>query len=167
MERINNKRYDSKYNSEYKERIAELIEYILNKKYGEIISHKEASNILKYNIEIEKEFKRYQAQMIKIKNFLIDYGYMLKGIAGVGYYILTPKQIAGHCYRTYIVKTQRLLEKSNKILINTDISELSEIRKEEHDNILKLNNNLNNNIDKVIQTSGYYNRKEYYNNLKD
>ena len=124
MERINNKRYDSRYNSEFKERIAELIEYILNKKYGEIITHKEASNILKYNIEIEKEFKRYQAQMIKIKNFLIDYGYMLKAIAGVGYYILTPKQIAGHCYRTYILKTQRLLEKIEAFVENQDQSEV-------------------------------------------
>ena len=160
-------RYDSRYNSEYKQRIQELVEYILDKNYGQTISNEELSKILHYNIEIEEEFLKYKSTMGRVKNFLIDYGYILKSIAGVGYYILKPKQIAGYCYRTYIVKTQRLLDKSDRILTHTDKTKLSDIRKEEHSNVLQLNTDVNEGIWKTIQTSGYYKRKTYYENLGD
>lgn len=162
-----NSRYDSRYDSEYKQRIQELVEHILDKDYGQTISNEEASKILHYNIDSEEEFKKYKSTMARIKNFLIDYGYILKSIAGIGYYILKPKQIAGHCYRTYIVKTQRLLGKSDRILTHTDKTELSDIRKEEHANVLQLNTAVNAGIWNTIQASGYYKRKTYYDNLED
>lgn len=167
MEKFSNKRYDSRYNSEFKDRIADLVEHILNKHYGETVLNQEAAKILHYNIDDEEEFKKFKSQMGRVKNFLIDYGYILKSISGIGYYILTPKQIAGHCYRTYITRTQRLLDKSNRILTHTDKTELSEIRTEEHENVVELNNLLSDKIYETIQTSKYYNRKAYYDNLED
>ena len=167
MSGFNQNRYDSRYNSEYRERIGELVEFITSKNYGETISNEEAGRILHYNIDDEAEFKKYKSTMARVKNFLIDYGYILKSIAGIGYYILKPKQIAGHCYRTYIQRTQGLLEKSNKILTHTDKTELSQVRKEEHSNMLELNTVLDNAIWRTIQASGYYKRKAYYDNLED
>lgn len=160
-------RYDSRYDSEYKQRIQELVEYILDKNYGETISLEEVGRILHYNIDHENELNNLKSTMARVKNFLIDYGYILKSIAGIGYYILKPKQIAGHCYRTYIVKTQRLLDKSDRILTRTDRTELSDIRREEHANVLQLNTDVNEGIWNTIQASGYYKRKTYYDNLED
>ena len=160
-------RYDSRYNSEYKQRIQELVEYILDKNYGETISNEECSHILHYNIDNEDELKKYKSTMGRVKNFLIDYGYVLKSISGIGYYILKPKQIAGHCYRTYIRRTMDLLDKSDRILKHTDKSELSDIRREEFDNVENLNERVNDGIWNTIESSGYYNRKAYYDSLED
>jgi hypothetical protein len=162
-----NTRYDSRYNSEYKDRIAELVEFILDKNYGEIILNSEISKILHYNIDDEKEFLKFKSTMSRVKNFLVDYGYILKNVSGTGYYILKPKQIAGHCYHTYIVKTQRLLDKSDRVLNHTDGTQLSEIRKEEFNNVLELNTVLNDKIWETIKHSGYYDRKAYYDSLED
>lgn len=104
MPRFNQNRYDSNYASEYRERIGELVEFILEKEYGDTILLEEAARILHYNIDDEDELKKFKSTMGRVKNFLIDYGYVLKSISGIGYYILKPKQIASHCYRTYIQK---------------------------------------------------------------
>lgn len=162
-----NFRYDSRYQSEYKQRIQELVEYILDKKYGETISFEEASLILHYNLEDEKENKKFRSTMGRVKNFLIEYGYILKSIAGVGYYILKPKQISGYCYHTYIRKTENLLGKSARILQHTEKTELSNIRREEYNNVCNLNIDVASAINTTIENSKYYNKKEYYDNLKD
>ena len=162
-----NFRYESNYNSEYKQRIQELVEYILDLNFGETISFEKAGYILKYNIEDEKEYKKFRSTMQRVKNILIDYGYVLKTITNVGYYILKPKQISGYCYHTYIRKTEKLLGKSSRILQHTKTSELSEIRKEEYDNVCDLNIDLITNIDNTIENSNYYNKKYYYDNLDD
>lgn len=162
-----NTRYDSRYSSEYKDRIAELVEFILDKNYGEVVLNSELSKILHYNIDDEKEFAKFKSTMCRVKNFLVDYGYILKSVSGTGYYILKPKQIAGHCYHTYIVKTQRLLDKSDRVLNHTDGTQLSEIRKEEFNNVLELNTVLNDKIWETIKHSGYYDRKAYYDSLED
>ena len=44
-------RYEGAYNSEYKQRISELVEYILNSDYGTTIDFSKCANILHYNIE--------------------------------------------------------------------------------------------------------------------
>jgi hypothetical protein len=160
-------RYDSRYESEYKQRIQETVEYILDKNYGDTLSNIDLGRMLHYNIDNDEEFKKYKSTMSRIRDFLIEYGYVLKGVPGVGYYILKPKQIAGHCYRTYIKKTTRLLTKSDRILSCTDKTQLSDIRKEEHANVHELNTVLNNDIWNTIKASGYYKRKTYYDNLND
>lgn len=160
-------RYDSRYNSEYKQRIQEVVEYILDKKYGEVVSNTELGSILHYNIDDEKEFIKFKSMMGRIKSFLIDYGYILKSVSGIGYYILKPKQITGHCYRTYVKKSQRALDKSSYILDHTDLTELSDTRKEEFDNFQSLNKELIDSMDKLITTSRYYDRKSYYESLED
>ena len=162
-----NFRYESSYKSEYKQRIQELIEYILSLNYGETIGFSKVAYILKYNIEDEKEYKKFRSTMSRVKNILIDYGYVLKTITNVGYYILKPKQIGNYCYRTYIKRTENLLEKSNRILNHTDKSMLSEVRKEEHENVMNLNLDLINTIDMTIENSSYYSKKNYYDSLED
>lgn len=168
--KTNQYRYDSRYNSELKTPLQELIEYILNnKKHGDTVTNEEASRILMINWDSndEKEKQRFRVHMGRVKNFLIEKGYVLKGISGIGYYILKPKQVAGHCYRTYIRKTMSLLDKSEKVLKHTDKTELEGDRIEEYDNIVVLNQTLSDGIAKEIEESRYYNRKFHYDNLED
>lgn len=159
--------YESSYNSEYKQRIQKTIEYILSKKYGTTVLNTDLGKMLHYNIDLEEEYKKYKSTMCRIKNFLIDYGYILKSVAGVGYYIMKPKQISGYCYRTYITKTQRLLDKSARILNHIDTNELSEDRLSERQDVINLNSEISQNIEGTIVVSTYYSRKNYYNNLDD
>lgn len=162
-----NFRYTGEYKSEYNQRIAELIEYILDQDYGVTISFEKCASYLHYNIEDEHENKKFKSTMGRVKNFLIDKGYVLKSIPGVGYYILKPKQISGYCYHTYIKRTENLLGKSGRILSHVAQSELSEIRKEEYDNLCDLNFDVTNAIDSTIENSKYYSKKNYYDNLDD
>lgn len=105
--------------------------------------------------------------MARIKNFLIDYGYILKSIGGVGYYILKPNQISNYCYRTYVERTFELLEKSERILNHTDQSEMIEIRKKELSEMKELNKGIKVSIGKTIRNSDYGRNRVVYNNLKD
>ena len=162
-----NFRYDSSYQSEFKQKIQETVEYILERNYGDTISFNTLGKLLHYNIYDEVENKKFKSTMGRVKNFLIDKGYVLKSIPGVGYYILKPKQISGYCYHTYIKRTENLLEKSDRILSHVAQSELSEIRKEEYENVCDLNSDVINAIDSSIENSKYFNRKNYYDNLED
>ena len=116
---------------------------------------------------IEKEARKFKSTMVKVKNFLIDYGKILKTISGVGYYILKPKQISGYCYKTYITITSKILSKSERILKHVDREELDEPRTEEYENIKSLNQELQEAIEGTINSSVYYSRKDYYNSLED
>ena len=98
-------RYQGEYESKKKQNIQEAVEYILAKNYGSTILHQELAKILGYNIDDEDEFKKYKSVMGRIKNFVLQYGYVLKGISGVGFYILKPTQVSNHCYRTYVKKS--------------------------------------------------------------
>ena len=162
-----NFRYDTGRNTEYNQRIAELIDMILELGYGSTISKYKCASVLHYNIDNEKEKKKFLSTMSRVKNFLIDYGYVLKGIAGVGYYILKPKQISGYCYHTYIRKTETLLNKSERILNHVEQNELSDIRKQEYFNVCDLNMVITSVIDTTIKNSEYYHKKNEYDNLED
>lgn len=162
-----NFRYDTGKNTEYNQRIAELIDMILGLGYGSTISKYKCASILHYNIDDEREKKKFQSTMSRVKNFLIDYGRVLKGIAGVGYYILKPKQISGYCYHTYIRKTETLLDKSTRILNHVEQGQLSEIRKQEHEDVRDLNLDVISAIDSTIEASKYYYNKNKYDNLED
>ena len=162
-----NFRYEGEYNSEYKQRISETVEYILDKDYGTTIENATLAELLHYNIETEEEYKKFKSAMGRVKNIVIDYGRVLKSITGVGYYILKPKQISGYCYHTYIKKTTKLLDKSARILNHTQHGLLSETRKEEYNDVLDLNMDVTMAIEGTIESSKYYDRKAYYDSLKD
>lgn len=162
-----NFRYDSRYENQFKRYIQEAIEYILEQNYGSTVTNNKLATILHFNLEDETSFKQYKNIMLRIKNFLVDYGYILKSITHVGYYILKPKHISSHCYHTYIKRTINLLEKSERILTHVEQKDLSKDRKEELENIKILNMDLDYNIWNTINNSGYYNRKAYYDSLKD
>lgn len=115
-----NFRYEGERNSKKKQNIQQAIEYILDKDYGSTIAHNELSKILQYNIEYEEELKKYKSVMARIKNFILQYGYVLKSVSGIGYYILKPSQVSSHCYRTYVKSAGRMYDKSEFILEHTD-----------------------------------------------
>ena len=160
-------RYNSRYDSKCRMEIQEAVEYILSYKYGDTIPVEKLAKILKINIENEKEYSRFKSQMCRIKNFLIEYGYIIKSIAGVGYYILKPQQISGYCYHTDIDKTLRTLEKSNYILENVDRHNMSDVRKKEHTEIKNLSNDVYHAVGKTINISEYKKNKYQYDNLID
>jgi len=160
-------RYEQERDSAKKQYKQEAIEYILSFNYGETVMHEELSKILHYNINDEKEYKKYKLMMQVIKNYLIEKGYILKSISGLGYYILKPSQVSKHCYRTYILKAGRTFDKSEFVLDHVDKTELNDIRLEEINNIMELNKQLIDNTWKSIQESTYYSRKDAYDNSED
>lgn len=163
-----NFRYDvSRYESSKRQAFQECIEFILNHNYGQSVLHTDLAQILKYNIEDEKEKKKYKVMVNKIRNALIDKGYVLKSIAGVGYYILKPQHIAGHCFRTYVRSTQRILDKSLYVLEHIDNTELKDDRIEEYNNFKELNEKLVDSVEEMIDNSTYYSRKTYYDSLSN
>ena len=157
-----NFRFEQVHNSKKKGNKQETIEFILEKDYGATISHTELSKLLGYNINDEEEFKKYTSMMNSIKKFCLNYGRVLKGISGVGYYILKPSEISRHCYRTYIKKAGKLYDKSAFVLDRTDKTELTELRLEELNNMIALNQSLIDNAWKTIQESVYYSRRVVY-----
>ena len=86
----------------------EVIEYILSLDYGETITNLELCKMLHYNIDDELDYKRYKVMIGNIKKFLLTKGRILKGITGIGYYILKPKQASQYCFRTYVQSASNL-----------------------------------------------------------
>lgn len=140
----------------------EVIEYILDLDYGTTIENETLAKILQYNLSDEEEYKKYKSMMNSIRSFLLSKGRVLKSISHLGYYILKPSQVSQHCYRTYILHAARLYDKSEYVLERTDKTDLTGMRKEEIDNMMKLNKELIDKAWKTIQESAYYSRKEVY-----
>lgn len=161
-----NFRYESEYNSKKKQNIQETVEYILKQEYGSTISDVELAKILNYNINDDNDWIRYKAIMGRVKNILLQYGYVLKSISGVGYYILRPEQVANHCYKSYIKKASRIYDKSAYVLDRTDKTEMTAERLEEIKTLMELNKKLIDNVADTIKESKYYSRKDYYDSLK-
>ena len=160
-------RYVGEYNSKKKQNIGEVIEYVLSFNYGTTLENTELGKILGYNINDEEEFLKYKSTMNRVRNILINYGYVLKGVPGIGYYILKPNQVSNHCYRNYIKRAGRTLDKSVYILEHTDKTELNVDRMEELNNLVELNKEIVDNMWKNIRESAYYSRKDYYDSLED
>ena len=160
-------RYNGEYDSKKKNNMQETIEFVLNMKYGQMLYDDELAKILGYNIDDEEEKHKYKSIMGRIKNFVLQYGYVLKGVGGIGYYILKPKEISKHCYKTYIKSAARMYDKSAYVLDRTARIDLSEERLEELQNIIELNKKLIENSWNVLQESAYYSRKDYYDSLVD
>lgn len=156
-----------RYTSKREEQIRDAVEYILDKGYDSKIEFAELAEIMRFNIQDEIEEKRFKSTMGRVKNVLIDHGFILKTIVGVGYYVLKPKHISSYCYRTYVDKTKRLLEKSERILSHIDKTELSDIRKKEQSQMYDLNQQLYGEIGLIVEASDYGKNRNYYNSLKD
>lgn len=156
-----------RYSTKREDQIRDAVEFILEKDYDTTIEFGKLAEIMHYNIEDEVEEKRFKNTMARVKNILIDHGYILKTITGVGYYILKPKHISSYCYRTYVDRTKLLLEKSERILKHVDRTELSDVRKKEHSQMQDLNQQLYGEIGLVVEGSDYGRNRHYYNNLKD
>lgn len=156
-----------RYSSAKEQQVTEFIEFVLSKNYGDTISLRDATRILQYNIEDEKEKKRFLSLMARIKNALIDRGYVLKTITNVGYYIMKPKQIPDYTYRVYTLRTLRLLEKQDRILQHIDTTQLTVNRKKENEEIKALNKVIYDAINTCIDTSDYFEHKDFYNKLQD
>ena len=162
-----NFRYEGERESKKKQNIQETVEFILNKDYGMTVTHDELGELLGYNINDEDENKKYKSTMSRVKNFLLDYGYVLKSISGVGFYILKPTQVSKHCYRTYIKRAGNIYDKSYYILTRTDKTNMNQERTEEIQNIMNLNRQLIDNAWNTVKESAYFSRKDYYDSIKD
>ena len=156
-----------RYSTKREKQIKDAVDYILNKGYDAKIEFAELAEIMRFNIQDEVEEKRFRNTMSRVKNVLIDHGFILKTITGVGYYVLKPKHISSYCYRTYIDKTKVLLEKSERILAHVDKTELNDVRKKEHAQMQDLNQQLYGEIGLVVEGSDYGKNRYYYNSLKD
>ena len=156
-----------RYSTKNENRIKDAVDYILDKDYGSTIPFGLLADIMRYNIEDEQEEKKFKSTMGRVKNILVDSGYILKTITGIGYYILKPKHISSYCYRTYIDRTKRLLEKSERVLQHVDRTELSDIRKKEHEEMSELNREMYGDIGLIVESSEYGKNRAYYNSLKD
>ena len=160
-------RYEGEKNSSKRQNIQQVVEYILNQDFGLTIQHDKLAKMLMYNINDEDEFRKYKSTMSRVRQFLLNYGYVLKSISGIGYYILKPSQISSHCYRTYIKRASRIYDKSAFVLDRVDKLELNDDRMEELQNITKLNKELIEKVENTIMESKYYSRKNYYDSLED
>lgn len=140
------------------------LEYILTRKHGETIPYVTLANILRFSLQDEHQEKIFKRRMSKIKNILIDYGYVLKSVGGVGYYILKPNQISSFTFRNYIVKPQKAYEKAKRILNHVDTTKLNEISKEEHKYAQELAENIAETAENTIYNSNYWNNKTLYEN---
>lgn len=156
-----------RYSSAKEQQVIEMIDYILTKKYGDTIPLSQAAKILQYNIDDEGEKRKFKMMMYRVRNALIDKGYVLKPITNVGYYIMKPKQIPDYTYRTYTLKTLRLLEKQDRILEHVDTTGLSVARMKENIEIKALNKATYEAINTCIDTSSYFEHKDFYNGLDD
>ena len=145
----------------------ETIEYILSLNYGDTITNEELCAMLHYKIDDEYDYKRFKTMMSNIKKYLLNKGRILKGVPGIGYYILKPKQASQYCFRTYVQSASRLYDKSAYVLDKIDTTEMSDVRLEEIKNMIDLNNELIEKVEGVIDNSAYYSRKDYYDSLKD
>lgn len=162
-----NYRYEGEYDSKKRRNIQEVVEYILEQEYGNTISDTDLAKILGYNINLEEEWYKYRNMMARVRNFLLQYGYVLKTVSGVGYYILKPEQVTKHCYKTYVKRASRLYNKSAFVLDRTDKTELNKDRLEEIQNMMELNKQLIEKVENTIMESKYYSRKDYYDSLED
>ena len=159
--------FNYRYSSSKEGYIVQFIERVLERGYGGTITLEEAGKILNYNIDNEKELNKMRTVIARIKNYLIDRGYVLKSIPSIGYYIMKPKQIPNYVYRTYTLRSLRLLEKQDRILAHTPISDLSELRQKENAEIKVLTRVTYEAINKSIDESEYFKNKYIYNGMED
>lgn len=98
--------------------------------------------------------------MEKFRNKVVATDYVKKNY-------LKPSEISRHCYKTYIKRAAKMYDKSAYILDRTDKCQLDEERLQEITDIIKVNQELINNVWNTLKESVYYSRKNYYDSLEE
>lgn len=150
-------------NNETKKTVKKLFHFLNQKEYGEIIYHHEIENIL----EIKRELSKYGIYLKLVKDLLIPESKILKAIPGVGYQVLKPQQVSSFVYRKYIKRTLNMYNYSSEILSFLNRDGFDSDRENEYNDVKELNNTLKNTTQNIIEKSGYYSRKDYYDNLNN
>lgn len=145
------------------ERINALSRLFIGKEYGEVIYYSEAEGILK----IYREERKFGIYVKRAKDLAIEKSKVLKSIPGVGWQVLKPCQVSGYTYRKYIGNACNRYGYVDFILSNLNTSRLSEERMKEYIDVQNLNETLQKLTEKTIQESQYYQRRNYYENLKE
>lgn len=133
-----------------------IVKYFYTKNYGDIVKFEELQYLTHYNLSDEFESYKFKSSIMqKVKNELIENGCVIKSIRGIGYYILKQNQIQSYTYRTYIKKPLRHLKKAEIILNNTKTSLLNKKELEKHQLTNKLNKDLINITETLINAKEY------------
>lgn len=133
-----------------------ILKYFYSKNFGETITFDELQQFTHYNLKDEYESYVFKVNLMrKVKNELIENGYVLKSVRKIGYYILKPNQIQSYTYRTYIKRPLRQYKKAKVILDNTKKNNLNEKEFEKYKLTQELNQEL---IDK---TNNLFNLEKY------
>lgn len=138
-----------------KEKI-QLKEYIMSKKYGEVIEWHELQEFTKFDLSEELDFIKFKRYLMQqVKKDLFKCGIVLKSIRFVGYYILKPNQIASFTYRNYIRKPLNKLELADTILKSTNLVGMQKGDLYKHHLTIKLNEELRENYVSILNNEKY------------
>lgn len=135
--------------------------YIMKKQFGYTIVFKDLQQFTDYDLNNEYENYKFKTTIMRfVKDELIQEGYVLKSIRGVGYYILKQNQISSYTYRTYIKKPLRYLDKADTILKSTHTVLLNKKEVEKHSLTQELNEELIGKNSEIINSKKYESLKE-------
>lgn len=135
--------------------------YIMKKQFGDTIVFKDLQQFTDYDLNNEYENYKFKTTIMRfVKDKLIQEGYILKSIRGVGYYILKQNQISSYTYRTYIKKPLRYLDKADTILKSTHTILLNKKEVEKHSLTQELNEELIGKNSEIINSKKYESLKE-------
>lgn len=135
--------------------------YIMKKQFGDTIVFKDLQQFTEYDLNNEYENYKFKTTIMRfVKDELIQEGYILKSIRGVGYYILKQNQISSYTYRTYIKKPLRYLNKADTILKSTHTVLLNKKEVEKHSLTQELNEELIGKNSEIINSKKYESLKE-------
>lgn len=143
-----------------KQKSIKIVELILTKKKGDTLKFEELNSIIKENLKDEHGKNKFRKIMQKAKNQLINYGILIKGINGVGYYILKTNQMSSYTYRNYMIKPIKQIQKGKTILDNLNKKELNNEETKKYDLTKKLNDNLVNINKDQINSKEFISLKE-------
>lgn len=135
--------------------------YIMKKQFGDTIVFKDLQQFTDYDLNNEYENYKFKTTIMRfVKDELIQEGYILKSIRGVGYYILKQNQVSSYTYRTYIKKPLRYLDKADTILKSTHTILLNKKEVEKHSLTQELNEELIGKNSEIINSKKYESLKE-------
>lgn len=135
--------------------------YIMKKQFGDTIVFKDLQQFTEYDLNNEYENYKFKTTIMRfVKDELIQEGYILKSIRGVGYYILKQNQISSYTYRIYIKKPLRYLNKADTILKSTHTVLLNKKEVEKHSLTQELNEELIGKNSEIINSKKYESLKE-------
>lgn len=135
--------------------------YIMKKQFGDTIVFKDLQQFTEYDLNNEYENYKFKTTIMRfVKDELIQEGYILKSIRGVGYYILKQNQISSYTYRTYIKKPLKYLDRADTILKSTHTILLNKKEVEKHSLTQELNEELIGKNSEIINSKKYESLKE-------